>query len=92
MKSYVFNDNSYELVVNYRDGFVYDDVRERFTDFFDRFDYVCGDWAYGKLRLKGFFDESNKNVKRLNNYKFIDNYLKDNCANDARYFVIKKIS
>lgn len=92
MKCYVFNDNNYELLVNYRDGFIYDNVKDKFTDYFDKFDYVCGDWAYGKLRLKGFFDESSKNVKMLNNYKFIDNYLKNNCASDARYFVIKKIS
>lgn len=92
MKCYVFNDNSYELLVNYRDGFVYDEVMNKFTDYFDRFDYVCGDWAYGKLRLKGFMDESNKDVKEFNNYKYIDKYLLNNCASDARYFVVKKIS
>ena len=37
-----------------------------------------------------FYDEKNKKVKDLNNYKYLDNYLKNNCAVDCKYFVLKR--
>ena len=91
MKTYKINDKEYELVENYKNGFEIEAVTEKMTDYFDSFDYVVGDWSYGKLRLKGFLDENNKNVKELNNYKFLKKYIKEDCAYDARWFSIKKL-
>lgn len=91
MKKYIFNNNEYELIKNYREGFEEETVKEKLTDYFEDYDYVVGDWAYSKLRLKGFYDNSNKKVKKINNYNLLDEYLKENCAVNARYFVIKKI-
>jgi uncharacterized protein YutD len=50
-----------------------------------------GDWAYGKLRLKGFNDKSNKNFKPINDIKNVDNYIKKYCAYGCRYFILKVI-
>ena len=50
-----------------------------------------GDIAYNKLRLKGFYESNNKKVKDINNYKNLDNYLKEYCAVDCRYYILKKI-
>ena len=72
---YKFNNNDYELIKNFKDGFEFDEVQSKFTDYFDNFDYVFGDWAYGKLRLKGFYDTFNKNVKSFNNIKDLDKYI-----------------
>ena len=85
-------DREYELIVNYKDGFDKEEFENRYTDYFYDYDYIVGDIAYGKLRLKGFYDEKNKKVNKINNYKNVDNYLKNNCANDCKYFVLKKIS
>lgn len=85
-----FNGKTYELIKNYREGFSYEEVEEKFTDYFDCFDYVFGDWAYGKLRLKGFYDSDNKNVKEFNDIKNLDNYIKENCAVDCKHFLLKK--
>ena len=54
-------------------------------------DYIVGDIAYNKLRLKGFYDEKNKKVKSINNYSNLENYLKENCATDCKYFILKKV-
>ena len=86
------NSNSYEIIKNYRDGFSLEEVESKFTDYFECFDYVFGDWAYGKLRLKGFYDSNNKNVKEMNNIKNLDDYIKENCAVDCRHFLLKKIN
>ncbi len=91
MKEIIFNDEVYELVKNYRDGFNYEDIAEKVTDYFKDFDYIFGDWAYGKVRLKGFYKEDNKNVRNMNNIKNLDKYIKDNCAYDCRYFLLEKV-
>lgn len=86
----VFNDIKYEVTKNYRDGFDNDAVLERITDYFNQYDYVFGDWAYGKLRLKGFFRSDNKKVSKVNNINDLEKYIKDNCAYDCRYFLLEK--
>ena len=84
------NNIKYDIVKNYRDAIDKDEFIEKCTDYFNDYDYIVGDIAYGKLRLKGFYDEKNKKVKDLNNYKYLDNYLKNNCAVDCKYFVLKR--
>jgi uncharacterized protein YutD len=84
-------DTEYQLINDTREGFDMEELQDKCTDYFDLYDYIVGDWAYGKLRLKGFYDENNKNVKGLNNIKHLDNYLKNNCAYNCKYFVIKKV-
>ena len=80
----------YEIITDYKNGYNKDELNNKYTDFFKEYDYIVGDWAYGKLRLKGFFDESNKNCKEFNNFKNLDKYLKENCAFDCAYFVAKR--
>ena len=83
--------NKYELITNYRDAFDKDEFIKCCTDYFYDYDYIVGDIAYSKLRLKGFYDSKNKKAKKLNDYKYLDDYLKNYCANDCRYFVVKKV-
>jgi len=81
----------YELIKDYKDAFSKEDFIEKYTEYFYDYDYIVGDIAYGKLRLKGFYDEKNKKVNKINNYKNIEQYLKNNCASDCRHFILKKI-
>ena len=66
----------YNLIENYKDGFNLDAIKEIYTDYFSPYDYIIGDWAYGKLRLKGFYKNSNKNCKDLNNFDYNERYVK----------------
>ncbi|MBR7041908.1 MAG: YutD family protein [Bacilli bacterium] len=81
----------YELIKNYKEAFDKEDFSSKYTDYFYDYDYIVGDIAYGKLRLKGFYDEKSKKVNKINNYKNLDTYLKNNCANDCKYFILKKL-
>lgn len=83
--------HKYELIENYKDAFDEEEFKEKYTDYFYDYDYIVGDIAYGKLRLKGFCNEKNKKVNKINNYKNVDQYLKNNCANDCKHFILKKI-
>lgn len=83
--------NEYKLIQNYKDGFDEEMFKERYTSYFENYDYIVGDIAYSKLRLKGFNKKENKNVNKINNYKNVETYIKNNCAYDCKYFILEKI-
>jgi len=91
MKKIEVENNKYELITDYKSGFDLEMFTSHYTDFFEDYDYLVGDIAYGKLRLKGFYNSDNKKVKEINNYKNLDKYLHEDCAVECKYFVLKKI-
>lgn len=91
MKKYKLNEKEYELIENYKDGFDLESIQEKITDYFDGYDYIVGDWAYGKLRLKGFCNKKNKLYKKINNFENIKEYIKNDCAYECKYFVLQKV-
>ncbi len=90
MKKIIINNVEYELMNNYKDSFNETEFNEKCTDYFYDYDYIVGDYAYNRLRLKGFYNGNNKQAKDINNIKNLDKYIKDYCAYDCRYYVIKK--
>ena len=91
MKKILLENNEFELIKEYKNGFDLDELTKKYTDYFNDYDYILGDWAYGKLRLKGFYEQNNKECKGYNNINNLKRYLKDNCAFNCKYFVIKKV-
>lgn len=83
--------NKYKLIKNYRNSFDEEEFKNKYTDFFSNYDYIVGDIAYSKLRLKGFNKKKNKNCNRINNYDNISKYLKENCAFECKHFILEKI-
>lgn len=82
--------NNYEIIKNYKDGLDLETLNLKYTEYFEEYDYILGDWAYGKLRLKGFCDRKNKLFNHINDYTQIDKYIKENCAYECKHFIIKK--
>lgn len=91
MKTIEVENNKYEIVTDYKNGFDKEEFVSHYTDFFEDYDYIVGDIAYGKLRLKGFYDSDNKKVKNINDFKYLSKYLEEDCARECKYFVLKKI-
>lgn len=91
MKKIIMENNQYELIKNYKEAFQEEIFKERYTSYFESYDYIVGDIAYNKLRLKGFYDKKNKKVNSINNYSNLEIYLKENCAVDCKYFILKKV-
>lgn len=85
------NDKNYELIKNEKDAFNQEEFENLYTDYFYEFDYIVGDIAYSKLRLKGFYESKNNKVKDFNNIDNLDEYLKNYCASGCKYFVLKRV-
>ena len=87
----ILNDNEYELIKEYKDAFNLEEVTSLFTEYFNDYDYVLGDYAYNKLRLKWFYSDDNKKAKDINKFSYTDEYIKKYCAYECRYFILKRI-
>lgn len=86
----IVENNNYELINEYKNGFEEIAFQDRYTEYFEKYDYILGDWAYGKLRLKGFCDKTNKQNNKINSYDLIEEYIKKYCAYECKYFILKK--
>ena len=89
----VINDIEYKLIENYRDCFDLNEIKEKMadTDYFDNYDYILGDYAYDKLRLKGFYSKDNKNANKINNYDNIKEYINNYCSYGCKYYILEKV-
>ena len=85
------NNKKYKLIKEHKDGFDKEVVESLLTEYFDNYDYVFGDWAYSKLRLKGFNKSDNKEVNKINDIANLDKYIETNCAYDCKYFLLEKV-
>lgn len=88
----IINNHKYKLIKNERDSFDLDSVKEKMTEYFDDYDFIVGDWAYGKVRLKGFNNKSNKHYNKFNDSDKIDKYIKEYCAYGCKYFILERIT
>ena len=87
----VINNINFKLIKNYKEGFDKEEIENKMTDYFDEYDYIVGDWSYGKLRLKGFCKKENKKINKINDYENLENYIKKECAYACRYFVLERV-
>ncbi|SOC13038.1 uncharacterized protein YutD [Ureibacillus xyleni] len=81
---------AYEIVENVRDGFQQDAFIARFSDILTKYDYIVGDWGYGQLRLKGFFDDKNQKATFDTKISTFEDYLFEYCNFGCAYFILKK--
>lgn len=90
MKNILINNINYEVVKNYNDAIDIEEITSKMTDYFDEFEFVVGDWSYGKLRLKGFYNKDNKKATSINSIEYVDDYIKKYCSYGCKYFVLRK--
>lgn len=93
MNKYTINNFEYELEEDNDNIFNYEELKEKITDYFNDYDYIFGDMAYNKIRLKGFYasDSKSKNKKEINDIKNLESYKKDYCAYGSKWFLLRKM-
>ena len=91
MKKVSINGINYEIVKNDDNCFNKEEVEEKITDYFEPYDYIFGDYAYDKVRLKGYYESGNKNANKINDIKFLDDYIENYCSYGSKTFLLKKI-
>jgi len=90
MKYISLKGHKYLVMKDEREAVNIEALEERFTDYFLNYDYIVGDWAYGKLRLKGFNSKTNPNFKDINDIDKVEEYINNYCAYQCRYFILGK--
>lgn len=85
------NNNKYQVIETNIEKLEMEELQDKLTDYFDDFDYIVGDYAYSKLRLKGFNKKENPNFKNINDFAKKDEYLQNYCAYGCKYFILEKI-
>ena len=90
MKNIEINNIKYELIENEKECFNEIELKEKFTDYFEPYDYIFGDYAYDKLRLKGFYESNSKNVTEINDIKYLNDYKNNYCSYGEKTFLLKK--
>lgn len=83
--------SKYEVVEDNREGFDEEALEERYSDILKKYDYIVGDWGHSQLRLKGFYEESNRKAAYDSRINMLNDYLLEYCNFGCAYFVLKKI-
>lgn len=90
-ETFRFEKFEYKLIENHRDAFDIEMMEERFTDYLFKYDYIVGDIAYEKLRLRGFYEDSRKSVPIDMKISNLEDYLIEYCNFGCQYFVFERI-
>ncbi len=85
------NNYEYEIQIDYRDGFNEEALDARFSDVLSKYDYILGDWGYGQLRLKGFYEDRNSKATYETKISTLQDYLYEYCNFGCAYFVLRKV-
>ncbi|WP_102264213.1 YutD family protein [Mesobacillus jeotgali] len=86
------NNLCYEIVDESREGFNEEAFRARYSEILTKYDYIVGDWGYGQLRLRGFFDDQNQKSTFDTKISTVSEYLYEYCNFGCAYFVAKKVA
>ncbi|AXN38623.1 YutD family protein [Peribacillus butanolivorans] len=85
------NNLTYEIIEDEREGYNEEAFKARYSEILTKYDFIVGDWGYGQLRLRGFFDDSNQKATFDTKISTLSEYLYEYCNFGCPYFVVKKI-
>ena len=80
----------YEVLIDYREALKEEALQDRYSEILSKYDYILGDWGYGQLRLKGFFDDKNQKATYDTKFSTVQDYLYEYCNFGCAYFILKK--
>lgn len=81
----------YRIIENYKEAFDLEQMEGRYSDYLLKYDYIVGDIAYQKLRLRGFFDNHRQGVPIDMKIANLEDYLVEYCSFGSPYFVLERV-
>lgn len=84
-------EDKYRIKTNYREALDLELLEERYSDLLEKYDYIVGDMSYGKLRLRGFYNDSDKKAPIDMKIAHLDDYLLEYCSFGCAYFVLESL-
>lgn len=87
----ILENMQYEIAEEFREGFDEEALNERFSEVLLKYDFILGDWGYGQLRLKGFFEDRNSKSTYETKISTVQDYIYEYCNFGCAYFILKKI-
>lgn len=82
---------SFEVVEDVRDAWDEEAYTARYSDVLNKYDYIVGDWGYSQLRLRGFFEDTNRKSTYDSKISTLPEYLYEYCNFGCRYFVLRRV-
>ncbi|MDR0199731.1 MAG: YutD family protein [Streptococcaceae bacterium] len=85
-------EKTFRLVQNVKEAFEAEKLEQRYTGYFDRFDYIVGDWADEKsmLRIAGFYANERKNSPAEMRIARLSEYLQEYVNYGSPYFILAR--
>ena len=90
MRKITVLEEEYDVIKDDNDALDLETLTSLATDYFKPYDYILGDYSYGKLRLKGFYRDNNKKATKINKFSYLDEYIKNYCSYGCSYFILEK--
>lgn len=84
------NNHQYEVELNSQNGFQFEEFVRRYNPALSQFDFIVGDWGYGQLRLKGFYNDD-REVVTGPFISALNDYLLEDINFGAAYFVVHNL-
>jgi len=81
----------YEIIEDYREAIDLEMLEKRYSNIFEKYDYIVGDISRDQLRLRGFYKNDNDRVPVDMKIFSLEDYLAEYCNFGCRYFVLKRL-
>lgn len=88
---FTFSDIEFKLIENHKEAFDLEMMKQRYTDYLLKYDYIVGDISYDKLRLRGFYDDHRRGVPIDMKISKLEDYLVEYCSFGCQYFVFERV-
>ncbi|MCO6543605.1 MAG: YutD family protein [Lactobacillus sp.] len=84
------NQDVYTVAINQGDNLDTRRLAMRYNAVLRKYDYIVGDWGYGQLRLRGFYDNERPQAKIDQKIATLQDYLLEYCNFGCDYFVLER--
>lgn len=84
------NQDLYNITINHGNQLDTRRLARRYNTVLRKYDYIVGDWGYGQLRLRGFYDDIRPQAKIDQKISTLQDYLLEYCNFGCAYFVLER--